>query len=163
MAQLLGHGFQRFRRHEGVGHPGRTGGHRDDALDTGGSLGHGRRGLMTIDAGTAARGLQQGGRILQRQVHVTPIERFAVIGGQIHRGTGHDQHQVGGGNLLLAWRLTWLHAGVDIEGEFPARQFGLLFYPFCSEKAGGNARRASRNQNCFHWASPELSIKWGWG
>ena len=163
VTQLLGHGLQGLGRHEGVGHPGRAGRHRHDALGTAGRFGNHRRRLMAIDAGTASRGVQQGSGILERQIHVAPIERLAIIGGQIHRCAGNDQHQVGGGNQLFRGNLTGLHAGVDVEGELPASQFGLLFYPFCSEKAGGNARRASRNQNCFHWASPELAIKWGWG
>ena len=165
MTQLLGHGLQRFRRHEGVGHPGRTGSDRNYALGTaghlGGGIGNGGRGLVAIEAGTARGGLQQGGRILQRQIHAALIEALAVIGGEIHRGTSDYQHQVGGGNLLFRGNLAGLYAGADVESELPARQFGLLFYPFCSEKAGGNARRASRNQNCFHWASPECVIERG--
>ena len=114
---------------------------------------------MTIDAGTAGCGFQQGCGILQGEIHAALIDPLAIIGGEIHRGTGDNQHQIGGGNLLLVRHLAGLHAGADVEGEFPASQFGLLFYPFCSEKAGGNARRASRNQDCFHWASPEFSIE----
>ncbi|MNH30719.1 hypothetical protein D3C79_910280 [compost metagenome] len=148
-----------------MGHPGRTGSDRNYALGTCGRLGGGSgnhgRDLVAIEAGATRGGFQQGGRILQRQIHAALIDALAVIGGEIHRGTSDYQHQVGGGNLLFRGNLAGLHAGADVEGELPARQLGLLFYPFCSEKAGGNARRASRNQNCFHWASPECVIERG--
>ncbi|MNQ74689.1 hypothetical protein D3C85_894540 [compost metagenome] len=163
MTQLLGHGLQRFRRHKGVGHAGRTGSDGNDALGTGGRLGSGSgnhgRDLMAIEAGTARGGFQHGGRILQGEIHAALIEALAVVGGEIHRAARHHQDEVGGGYFIGRGRLPGLDAGADIESELPARQFGLLFYPFSNEKAGGDARRAGRNQDCFHWASPEFSME----
>ncbi len=105
ITQLFGHGLQRFCRHKGVGNASRARCHCHDALASGGgfggSIGNGGVGLMTIDAGTAGCCLQQGCGILQGKIHAALIDSLAIIGGEIHRGTGDNQHQISGGNLLF--------------------------------------------------------------
>ncbi len=105
ITQLFGHGLQRFCRHKGVGNASRTGSHRHDALASGGrfggSIGNGGGGLMTIDTGAAGGCFQQSGRILQGEIHAALIDSLAIIGGEIHRSAGDDQHQVGRSNLLF--------------------------------------------------------------